>query len=79
MMLFLYKVIQDPRILPRLLLEKERMGKIASEDTDKRRKIMISSTAASSSSSSELAMSSSSVRIEDDQDCNDATPMLLPN
>ncbi|KAK4410329.1 Heat stress transcription factor C-1 [Sesamum angolense] len=79
MMTFLYKVVQDPQILPRMMLEKEKMRRLTSDNFDKKRRIMIS--AASSSSSSGMAMSSSSAKSEDDQDCNtigEATPSSSP-
>ncbi|XP_057810611.1 heat stress transcription factor C-1 isoform X2 [Salvia miltiorrhiza] len=63
MMTFLCKVVQDPDILPQIMLEKEKMRRLT---PDKKRKLMI--TTSSSNSLSGTAHSGSSVKSEDDQD-----------
>lgn len=83
MMTFLYKVVEDPEILPRMMLEKEKMrGLIKNSDSsDKKRKLMISR--ASFSSLSGMALSSSSIKSEEDQDQNntigESTPISSPD
>ncbi|CAK7334968.1 unnamed protein product [Dovyalis caffra] len=61
MMAFLYKVVEDPDLLPRMVLEKERTGQIK----DKKQRLMISS---SSTSSSGMAVSSTSPTIKSEED-----------
>lgn len=80
MMTFLCKIAEDPQILPRMMLEKEKMRRLTYDSSDKKRKTMIS--AASSSSSSGMALSSSSAKSEEDREGNtigDTTPMSSPD
>ncbi|XP_042025151.1 heat stress transcription factor C-1-like isoform X2 [Salvia splendens] len=78
MMTFLCKVVQDPEILPRIMLEKEKMRRLTS---DKKRKLMI--TTSSSNSLSGMALSGSSIKSEDDQDqpstMAESTPISSPD
>lgn len=77
MMTFLCKVVEDPEILPRMMLEKEKMRRLTPSDSDKKRKLMI--TTSSSNSLSGMALSGSSIRSDqDDQEPNtmaESTPI----
>ncbi|CAI9785368.1 unnamed protein product [Fraxinus pennsylvanica] len=66
MMTFLYKLVEDPDILTRMMLEKERTKRLTLGNSEKKRRFVISS--ASSNSSTGMAMSSSSIKSEDDQE-----------
>ncbi|GMY36018.1 heat stress transcription factor C-1 [Fagus crenata] len=66
MMAFLYKVVENPDILPNLMLQRERTKQLISE---KKRRLMISSTS-SSSSSAVAATTTSSIKTEDEDDSN---------
>jgi heat shock transcription factor len=57
MMAFIYKVVEDPDLLPRMILEKERTRQIK----DKKQRLMISSSATSPSG---MAISSTSTIIK---------------
>ncbi|KAL2559031.1 Heat stress transcription factor C-1 [Forsythia ovata] len=63
MMTFLYKVVQDPEILPRMNLEKEKMKRLTCNNGEKKRRL-ISSSATSSHSLSGMDLSSFSVKTE---------------
>ncbi|XP_051145842.1 heat stress transcription factor C-1-like isoform X2 [Andrographis paniculata] len=77
MMSFLYKVVRDPEILPRMMLDNdETRQRIPVKNVDKRRKIAI--PVATSSSSSGMALSGSSGKSEDDRECNPVTPISSP-
>lgn len=71
MMTFLCKVVQDPEILPRIMLEKEKMRMLA---PDKKRKLMITANSSSNSLSS--------VKSEDDHEpfsMAESTPISSPD
>ncbi|XP_075522266.1 heat stress transcription factor C-1b-like [Primulina tabacum] len=68
MMTFLYKIVDDPDILPRMMLDKEKTRHLLFIDSKKKRKLMMSST--TSNSSSGMAMSSSSIESEEDREGN---------
>lgn len=68
LMTFLNKVVEVPGILPRMMLEKEKLKQITSGNSEKKRKVLIS--APSSNSSSEMAMPSSSLNSEEDHEGN---------
>ena len=63
MMAFLYKVVEDPDLLPRMMLKKERTRQLNAEK--KRRLTMMPS---SYSSSSSLAVSNNSVKSEEEEE-----------
>ncbi|XP_073303342.1 heat stress transcription factor A-2b-like [Primulina huaijiensis] len=70
MMTFLYKIVEDPEILPWMMLEKERMMHLSYCDSKKKRKLMMMSSTTSSNSSSGMAKSSSSIESEEDRQGN---------
>lgn len=73
MMAFLSKVAQDPEILPRMMLEKERNKRLNIASGDKKRRVMMISSSSpspsvSSPSSSGMPLTSSSVKSEEEED-----------
>ncbi|XP_030530015.1 heat stress transcription factor C-1 [Rhodamnia argentea] len=70
MMAFLYKVIEDPELLPRMMVERDRSKRLALASGEKRRRLMISSSTMSSSSSSSMGVSSSIKSEDDDEGAN---------
>ncbi|KAL3744995.1 hypothetical protein ACJRO7_014150 [Eucalyptus globulus] len=77
MMAFLYKVIEDPELLPRMMGERDRNKRLAVASGDKRQRLMISSAAVSSSSSSGMGVSSS-IKSEDDEEGTNFGVMSSP-
>ncbi|XP_007013185.2 PREDICTED: heat stress transcription factor C-1 [Theobroma cacao] len=65
MMAFLYKVVEDTDLLPRMMLEKERTRQLNAE---KKQRLTIMPSSYSSSSS--LAVSNNSVKSEDEEEVN---------
>lgn len=61
MMAFLYKVVEDPEIISRMMMDKERTRRV----TDKKRRVLISSSS-NSPVSSEKIMTSTSVKSEEE-------------
>ncbi|MCE3051906.1 hypothetical protein HAX54_051174, partial [Datura stramonium] len=56
MMAFLCKVVEDPEILPRILMEKERSKRLSLTKREKKRRLMISNSTSCSSVKSEEAV-----------------------
>ncbi|XP_051122599.1 heat stress transcription factor C-1-like [Andrographis paniculata] len=79
MVSFLHQVAQDPQILTRIMLDKSRIKRLTSGDDSGKKKSMIS---AGSSNSSEAAVSNSSIKSEEDQECDtingETTPVSSP-
>lgn len=70
MMAFLYKVVEDPDLLPRMLLEKARKTQL---NSGKKRRLMTVMPSSAQSSSSSLAVSSNSVKSEEEDECHAGT------
>lgn len=70
MMAFLYKVIEDPELVPRMMVDRDRSKRLAVASGEKRRRLMISSSAMSSSTSASMAVSSSIKSDDDDEGAN---------
>ncbi|XP_055802206.1 heat stress transcription factor C-1 [Solanum dulcamara] len=60
MMAFLCKVVDDPEILPRILMEKERSKRLSLTNREKKRRLMISNSTSCSSVKSEDAVGTTS-------------------
>ncbi|MFQ6638383.1 hypothetical protein Gotur_017032 [Gossypium turneri] len=70
MMAFLFKVVEDPDLLPRVLLEKEHKKQL---NPNKKRRLMTVMPSSAQSSSSSLAVSSNSVKSEEEDECHAGT------
>lgn len=67
LMAFLCKVVEDPELIPRMILEKDLKAQNQLPPSEKKRRLMISSNRASSSSSSSIAVSSS-IKSEEEEE-----------
>ncbi|OWM89907.1 heat stress transcription factor C-1 [Punica granatum] len=67
MMAFLCKVVEDPDLIPRMILEKDLKARNQLPSGEKKRRLMINNNPASSSSSSSMAVSSS-IKSEEEDD-----------
>ncbi|CAI9768081.1 unnamed protein product [Fraxinus pennsylvanica] len=68
MMTFLYKVVQDPEILPRINLKKEKLKRLSCCNNGEKKRRLITSSATSSHSLSEMDLSSFSVKTKYEQE-----------